>query len=600
MKKNFPSRFFRAVKSFAILHKFVSVLIIIAVLGGGYAAYASYAKSKLNQTRYVTAAVEKGAIVVSVSGTGQVSASNQVDIKPKVSGDVISVNVTDGQALKKGALIAQLDTQDAQKSVRDARANLESARLSLEKLKAPADTLTLLQAENALSSAKQSKENAESNLVKGYDDGFNAVSNAFLDLPNVMSGLEGVLYGKDVGTSGQANIDAYFNIITTYRNDAPQLRSAVTQNYTVARAAYEKAFQDYRAASRSSDHATVEALIDETYDTAKLVSDAIKNSKNFLDIVDDVITVYNRTRPSALAGHKNSLDSYTGSTNSHLGGLLNIKNTIKTNKDALVNADRSIAEKTESLAKLKAGPDALDIRSQEISIEQRQNALTDALQNLSDYSIRAPFDGIIAKLSVKRGDAASPSTAIATFITVQQIAEISLNEVDVAKVKVGQKATLTFDAVSDLTVSGEVASVDALGTVSQGVVSYAVKIAFDTQESQVKPGMSVSAAIVTDIKQDVLVVPLSAVKTQGNISSVDVVEEEISSLEGNQGVILKNPPASRAVETGLSNDTNMEIVSGLSEGDIIVVRTVAPSATVQTNSTPSLFGGGGGGSFRAR
>ena len=65
---------------------------------------------------------------------------------------------------------------------------------------------------------------------------------------------------------------------------------------------------------------------------------------------------------------------------------------------------------------------------------------------------------------------------------------------DFLTIKVGDKATLTFDAVTDLSISGQVAEIDTVGTVSQGVVSYALKIAFDTQDTRVKPGMTVSAA----------------------------------------------------------------------------------------------------------
>jgi HlyD family secretion protein len=73
----------------------------------------------------------------------------------------------------------------------------------------------------------------------------------------------------------------------------------------------------------------------------------------------------------------------------------------------------------------------------------------------------------------------------------------------------GQKVTMTFDAIPDLTMTGTVAEIDTLGTVTQGVVSYTVKIAFDTDNTDVKPGMTVSAMIITNTKIDVCKVPLS-------------------------------------------------------------------------------------------
>ena len=120
-------------------------------------------------------------------------------------------------------------------------------------------------------------------------------------------------------------------------------------------------------------------------------------------------------------------------------------------------------------------------------------------------------------------DAASPSTTAVTLITNQDITEIPFNEVDITKIKVGQKATLTFDAIDGLSIVGQVADIDTVGTVTQGVVNYNVKIIFDASGSQVKPGMSVTASGITNVKQDVLTVPNSAVKTSGGISYVQVL-----------------------------------------------------------------------------
>jgi len=95
-------------------------------------------------------------LISSISGTGQVSASNQVEINPKVSGDLVSVNVKVGQTVKQGDLIAQIDARSAARSVADAKSSLENAKLELEELLAPIDKLTLIQAENSLADAKDS------------------------------------------------------------------------------------------------------------------------------------------------------------------------------------------------------------------------------------------------------------------------------------------------------------------------------------------------------------------------------------------------------------------------------------------------------------
>jgi multidrug efflux pump subunit AcrA (membrane-fusion protein) len=141
-----------------------------------------------------------------------------------------------------------------------------------------------------------------------------------------------------------------------------------------------------------------------------------------------------------------------------------------------------------------------------------------------------------------------------------------------------------------------VAEIDSVGTVSQGVVTYNVKMSFDTQDDRVKPGMSVSAAIITDIKQDILVVPNSAVKSQSGMSYVEMFDMPLPApVDGLIGSISKIAPNKIPVEVGLANDSDTEITSGIKEGDEIVTRTILPSASTKTaTAAPSLFGSAGG------
>lgn len=557
-------------------HKIISLIVLAALIGGGYYGYNKLTGGKV-QTSYVTSAVLKGTLITSVSSSGQISASNQVDIKAKASGNIIKVNVIDGQAVKSGQIIVQLDATDAYKTIRDANTSLASAKLAMEKLKQPSDQLSLTQAENALFQAKQSKQNAEDDLAKAYDDGFNTIANAFLDLPNIITGLHDILFNYTFGTT-QQNIDFYADnvkdndpAILNYKNDA-------LDSYNQARVDYDRNFITYKAADRLSDKATIENLLDQTYNTAKNMADAVKSINNFIQFYEDNLSKRSILPPAAAATQLSSLNTYTGKTNTQLSNLLAIRQTIQTDKETILSSGRAITEKTQSLEKLKAGTDPLDIKSQELTIEQRQNSLYDAQRVLVDYTVRAPFDGVIAAVNLKVGDSAS-GAAIATIITEQHIAEISLNEVDMAKIKIGNKVTLTFDAIDGLSVSGEVAGIDALGAVSQGVVTYNVKIIFDTQDQRVKSGMSTNATIITAAKIDVLTVPNAAVKTDLGGSYVQILDST-----GN--------PQNITVQIGLVNDTETEITSGLNESDKVITQTVNSAAAKATTQQS------GGSTFR--
>ena len=549
--------FFSRILNVAIRHKMIAFLIVAAILTGGYYGYRVIFNSG-ESVRYVTAAAEKGTQIVSISGSGQVSAMQQVDVKSKVAGDVTYVNVKAGQYIPAGALLAQLYARDAQKAVRDAETNLETAQLNYDQIT------------GSIAGIRGDKEKDSESLAKAYDDGFNAVSNAFADLPNIMTGLNTVVINRDFD-QGQWNLDYYTDAVRPYYEDISVVRDETYAKYKAARAAYDKNLIDYKTASRFSSMAEIEALINQTYETSRLVSEAIKSASNFVQIYKDKMTEANR-QPKALADtHLSSINSFVSKANSSIQSLYSAKNAILSGKESLVSVE-------------------FDVRSAKIQLDKAKDSLLDAQEKLAEYYVRAPFGGVVAKMNVKVGD--SLVSTVATMITKQKIAEISLNEIDVAKVKTGQKVTLTFDAVSDLTITGQVAEVGAVGAVSQGVVTYIVKIAFDTQDDRIKPGMSVSAAIITEAKPNVLLVPNSAVKSQGGTSYVEIVDGDDKSLAltaNVSGTILNNSPRRQQIEIGTASDEFTEITSGLNEGDVIVTRTIQPTA--QTAQTQQQSGG---------
>lgn len=226
-----------------------------------------------------------------------------------------------------------------------------------------------------------------------------------------------------------------------------------------------------------------------------------------------------------------------------------------------------------------------DKESQRIAVAQKENSLSDAKEKLQDYYIRAPFDGIVTGLSIEAGDSVSRTDIIASVITKNIVAKISLNEVDAVGVKVDDKATLKIDALSDISFTGKVSKIDTIGTVSQGVTSYGAEIELDNQNELLKPGMNVSASIATNSKSDVILVPSGAIKNQGNESYVEVLKNN-------------STPEKVTVEVGLTNSTQAEIISGIIVGDKIVTQTIDATAKKTTASSQSsglrLPGMGGG------
>jgi len=593
-------KFFRAI----LRKKIISIFIILAIIGASYFGYKRIRGSS-NETRYVLAAVEKGTLIVSVSGSGQVVVLDQADIKSLVFGELKAIYVRDNQEVKSGQLLFELDKKDIQQEVKDAEVALNSAKAKLAELLSQPDAKSLVPAENAVAQAERdlnkAKENyeeitidAERSLATAYEDGYSTVSTTFFKLSSHMEDLKNVLGTEEYA---QKNISAYRLILGS---ESPFIKRLL-DDYSVADNLFTENFVFFRQVYRDADRDTIYQLINNTLETTKAVSQALESARHMFDAISVESYGYLTMAPQ-IDALQPKIESDVSSVYSDINSLEKIKDTIddtvkntpqkiKDAELAIKSAQEKLDEKNLDLEELKTGADPQDIESQKNVVAQKENAFSDAQEKLAECLIRAPFDGTIVNINseIKNGNSVSAGTVLASVVTQQKIAEIPLNEVDAAKVKVGQKVTLTFDALADVSITGKVIDVDLSGTVTQGVVSYGVKIAFDTQEEKVKPGMSVTADIITDVKQDVLLLPNNAVKNQGTSYAVELVDASGQStqalLASASGTILSDKPKSQTVEVGISNDTSTEIVNGLKEGDVVVVSTVNSSSSSTNNSS---------------
>ncbi|MDR3519738.1 MAG: efflux RND transporter periplasmic adaptor subunit [Candidatus Pacebacteria bacterium] len=553
--------FFSKIKLYVFTHKIISTIIVVLIVGIGYWGYGKITSTG-GTTRYVLSPVTSGTIVSSITDSGQVSALNQINITPTVSGALTEVNVKPGDQVYAGQTLFVIDDTDAQKTVRDAQISLQNANLALQKLQ-----------------LQDSNTNLNASLSQAYDNGFTSVSNAFLDLPSIENGINNMFFESTNGGT-QQNIDWYAEQVTSAQTDQANLyKQNFLDAYNLALTAYNQNSTDYKSISRTSDNSTIDGLISETYSTTKLIADEIQAANNYIDFVDSTLQQYNYKIPTIITTQLASLNTYTSEINSHLSDILTAETNIASNKDAFPSSN-------------------LDTQSAQIAITQAQNSLSDAEQNLSYYHIKAPFDGVISSVPVIVGDNVGSGTTLSTIITSKELATVTLNEVDVAKIALGEKATLTFDAIPNLTIAGQVVEIDSVGTVSQGVVNYNVQISFDaTSDDGVKPGMSVNAAIITNVAENVLTVPSSAIKTQGGVSYVQMFDTALPApLAGVQGSPSLVPPKNQTVVTGVSDGTSTQIVSGLNLGDEIVTKTITSTTkTTATTTAPSILSGVGGG-----
>ena len=238
-------------------------------------------------------------------------------------------------------------------------------------------------------------------------------------------------------------------------------------------------------------------------------------------------------------------------------------------------------------------------KNQQGVMTQAQTALNSSWYSYQQATptIYAPISGTITGLSLREGTvivAQTNSTTgnqssqkVASVTTGAQPAiSVNLSQIDISRVKIGNKVTITLDAFPGKTYTGKVVSIDTIGIVSSGVTNYPATIELDTRQEGIYPNMSSQANIISETKENVLTVPISAVHNQNGQSTVQVLKN--------------NESQDMMVEIGLTSDTQVEIISGLSEGDVVITSTtVNTSSTSRGNQSVSPFGAFGGGGFRA-
>jgi HlyD family secretion protein len=198
-----------------------------------------------------------------------------------------------------------------------------------------------------------------------------------------------------------------------------------------------------------------------------------------------------------------------------------------------------------------------------VAVDAAKLNLESALEALDDASLTAPISGVVTAVLVKEGDTltsmnySNPAFHIIDSSNLEMTGLI--DEMDIAEISTGQKAIVTLDALPGTEVAGSVTYISDAAMIEAGVVMYETTVTLQNAGSSVKDGMSATADIVMDEKENVLVIPTTAVM-RGESG------EDIVYLVNAEGETVAQP-----ITTGMRSGRIVEILSGLSEGDVIAL-----------------------------
>lgn len=454
-------------------------------------------------------------------------------------------------------------------------------------------------------------------VIKTVTKGFTKVKAWFLEQPLITKILiiviiAGVAWILSTKLTGSSSGKTTYQTSTVEKGD---IISTLTESGTVT------------AISQTNISSPTDGVISEVYVKN---GDVVTAGQNLFKVTS---TATEKEKATAYAAYLNSISS----AQSAVQNKQSLQAQLETARKAVIDAQSAVDTLNNNLNNSYPNPATKQPYTQN-EIESIKSAVTTARQNFSvteskykqadtsigatsssqtvawlayqatqDSVVTAPISGTIANFSAAVGSAVnaststtstsnSSSTTTTTANTVLVIGDFSLltikaqaNEVDVPSLAAGQKATVTLDAFPDKTFVGTVSSVDSIGTSSSGVVTYNVYITLESPPSTIHSGMTASAVIQTNKKNNVLKVPTTAIQTTDGTSTVQIMKNgQVSTVE---------------VETGIADDTDTEIVSGLTEGQTVVTST-SSTAYSTSNSTTSPFGrslgGFGGGNVRIR
>lgn len=538
--------------------KIVIGIIVLAVVGAGVWFFGFKEKKG---PEYIVEAAKIGSLRQTVEATGKVESAQRIDLNFKTSGRISSVLVKIGDRVVQGQILARLESQAMQSRVSDAQARLDQERAAYEELMAGSSEYDIQISKDTVAQKQKDLENAENTIL-------NLRAKHFTELSNLKEKAITDLNNQQI--VAQLAIETIDNVLND--PDAVNSYAFVQANKDIAISERNIAEDNLSNIEALSSSLSVPSLDSDVLDVLEAEMQMLDSVKSALSKTMTAVTTSNTTyifSNSDQDSMETSIQTKQGSINTARSSLVASK-TAWTDKIAYYDDQEASAQDSRDAAKAAlqtaqsqlektlSGPRQFEIDSQNAKIAQAQAALSLASANMEELLIRAPLGGIITKKYFETGEQSSISSPVLEMIGDATLEiEVDIPESDISKVSVNQPSEITLDAFSDETVlNGVVTFVDPAETLISDVVYYKVKVSF-TDSGQVKPGMTANVKIITQQKENVLYVPVRSVQSRNGDKYVQILEAGI--------------PVEKIVTTGLRADEGIEILSGIKEGDEVIM-----------------------------
>lgn len=568
------------------------LVLLVAALAGGWWWYTNKNKPKAADTGpMITDVVSRGDLTETINATGSITAQTgaQVKIGAQISGRIKRLYADVGSVLKAGDLIAELDLPDLRAQVQQAEANLqaEKARLAQQQANLSLQRTVL---NNAVTQAQASERAAQARLT---------TTQAGARLQNAQTPTEIRRAEAEVSRTQAALATSKTTLAQLETSAKVQIATAGEQVKQAQANAVNSAANLKRQQDLLKLGFVAASVVDTATATDAVNQSAISTARQNVELLRQQTTAGVETARNFVAQSEQAVDSAKAALEAARAGTIS-------NEARQADVLEARAQLERARTDVKAANDnraQLRQREKEVAAAAEAVRASEAQLGISrarlDYSfIRSPISGTVLQLAAQQGETLAAGLSTQTLIIVADLNKLevvaSVDETDIGKIKLGQKAEITIDALPGKKLKGKVTKIASGSTILQGVITYAVTIAFTAKpEIPLKPDMTAAVTITTGTRENVLLVPSEAVKvgTKGSTVNVPVKKEGQDDTE------------SRPVKVGASDGVKTEILDGLKEGDKIVLAGAdkkrggpgAPNPFGPAQSGGGRSGGGGGG-----
>lgn len=476
---------------------------------------------------YTEETVQVRNVATYLTFSGNVEAVSDATIKPKVSKTVTAVNVSIGDEVKKGDVIATLDDSEIQRSIKKQEASLSNTELnnfySIRDSQKKYDNYKA-DLENGQNGQIMSAANSVENARTSYEQAKETYERNKMELENNMDSSV-ISSNQKVASAKQALDDAKQD----YADNEAKIRG------------YDKGVANAESiyGEGSAEAASAQKELDSAEEKSDSLQKAIDNAQtNYDNAVNDLLMSYYTSNVNLNSDYENMQQKYTAYQQAQASYEIAVK-----------SADETLQDYADSLEKTQA-------TSNTTTATVELEALYDQLE---DYKITAPIDGVITVLNINVGDSAATSDTAAEVTNYDKMkVQIKIDEDNISALDNGTEVTVSVDALNK-TYKGTIENMSKKATVSNNVSYFTADVTFDADDD-IRSGLSAEVKYLLNGVENVVSVSMSALNYNTDNTAYVLVGANASNAQ------------QRNVTLGISNGTYVEIKEGLAEGETVLVK----------------------------